>query len=81
MLTRVVGRSNDVIRTPGGKVSVHSFASCCSSIPGCVSTRSRMSDYSLLVKVVPVTESMRAEDLDPLCRSLGKQKTVASHLP
>jgi phenylacetate-CoA ligase len=72
LLTRVVGRSNDVIRTPSGKVSAYSFASVLMQHPGVRQYQiHQLHDHSLTLKIVPAAEDLRVEDFDQLSRSVS----------
>lgn len=74
VLTRIAGRSNDVIRTPSGTVSVSSFASVLMKHPGVRQYQiHQLADYSLTVKIVPTSQELRAQDLEPVSRALGEQ--------
>jgi phenylacetate-CoA ligase len=74
VLTRVVGRSNDVIRTPSGKVNLYSFASVLVQHPGVRQYQvHQLSDHSLVLKIVPATGDLRAEDFAPVSRSVARE--------
>lgn len=65
VLRSLLGRSNDVLRTPDGIVSIYSFASAFSKHPVIRQYQiHQLADYSLVLKVVPSTASATLEDLD-----------------
>lgn len=74
VLTRVVGRSNDVIRTPSGKVSVYSFASVLMQHAGVRQYQiHQLRDHSLTVRIVPATQALSPADFAPVTRALVRE--------
>ncbi len=74
VLARIAGRTNDVIRTPGGKVSVYSFGALVTNHPGVRQFQVHQhADYSVVIKVVPPDGEVRLDDLQPLARSVQNQ--------
>ena len=64
LLKSLLGRSNDVIRTKDGLVSIYSFASAFSAHQAIRQYQiHQLPDYSLLLKVVPSRPDVRLEDL------------------
>lgn len=64
VLKSILGRSNDVLRTPAGLVSIYSFASAFSKHAAIRQYQiHQMVDYSLLLKVVPADASVTLGDL------------------
>lgn len=65
VLRSLLGRSNDVLRTPDGIVSIYSFASAFSKHPVIRQYQiHQLADYSLVLKVVPSTATATLADLD-----------------
>lgn len=74
VLKRIAGRANDVIRTPGGKISVYSFASAFNHHPGVRQYQiHQMPDYSLMVKVVPAKPDLQAQELEPAIQTISEE--------
>lgn len=76
VLKSLLGRSNDVLRTPEGLVSVYSFASAFSKNPAIRQYQiHQLPDYSLVLKVVPssadVVESDFSDALAVLSHEFG----------
>lgn len=64
VLKSLLGRSNDVIRTRDGMVSIYSFASAFSRHPAIRQYQiHQLEDYSLLLKVVPSGPGVTLDDL------------------
>lgn len=64
VLRSLLGRSNDVLRTPRGLVSIYSFASAFSKDPAIRQYQiHQMPDYSLVLKVVPSNPGVTDGDL------------------
>lgn len=85
LLQSLLGRSNDVIRTREGLVSIYSFASAFSKHPAIRQYQiHQLEDYSLLLKVVPsgprVTVSDLAGALDDLSREFNGALPVAAEI-
>lgn len=65
VLRSLLGRSNDVLRTPDGIVSIYSFASAFSKHPVIRQYQiHQLADYSLVLKVVPSTPTATLADLE-----------------
>ena len=74
VLSRVVGRSNDVIRTPSGKISVYSFASVLVQHPGVRQYQlHQLRDHSVTIRIVPATADLRVDDFEPVRRSIAEE--------
>ena len=74
VLTRVAGRSNDVLRTPSGRVSVYSFASVVVQHPGVRQYQlHQRGDHSVTIRIVPATDALRVEDFEPVRRSIAEE--------
>lgn len=64
VLKSLLGRSNDVLRTPDGLVSIYSFASAFSRHPAIRQYQiHQMQDFSLVLKVVPSGADVTVADL------------------
>jgi phenylacetate-CoA ligase len=72
VLKSLLGRSNDVLRTPTGLVSIYSFASAFSKDPAISQYQiHQMADYSLVLKVVPSSDDVTLVDLNSALRVLA----------
>lgn len=74
LLKSLLGRSNDVIRTPDGLVSIYSFASAFSAHQAIRQYQiHQLPDYSLLLKVVPSRPDVRIDDLSGALTELSHE--------
>lgn len=74
LLKSLLGRSNDVIRTREGLVSIYSFASAFSKHPAIRQYQiHQLEDYSLLLKVVPSGPGVTIADLDGALADLSHE--------
>lgn len=74
VLLSLLGRSNDVIRTREGLVSIYSFASAFSKHPAIRQYQiHQLEDYSLLLKVVPSEPGMTVDDLSGALQDLSRE--------
>ncbi|WP_193598114.1 phenylacetate--CoA ligase family protein [Microbacterium sp. YJN-G] len=74
LLNALLGRSNDVIRTKEGLVSIYSFASAFSKHPAIQQYQiHQLEDYSLLLKVVPSGPAVMIEDLGGALADLSRE--------
>jgi len=74
VLKTLLGRSNDVLRTPAGLVSVYSFASAFSKHPAIRQYQiHQLEDYSLVLKVVPSSADVTVDDLGEALRVLSHE--------
>lgn len=85
VLKSLLGRSNDVLRTPSGLVSVYSFASAFSKNPAIRQYQiHQMVDYSLVLKVVPSGANTTLDDLrgalDVLSHEFGGALPVSAEI-
>jgi len=72
LLKSLLGRSNDVIRTREGLVSIYSFASAFSKHPAIRQYQlHQLEDYSLLLKVVPSGPQVTVADLSGALEDLA----------
>lgn len=74
VLKSLLGRSNDVIRTPEGLVSIYSFASAFSAHQAIRQYQiHQLPDYSLLLKVVPSNPGVTIDDLSGALADLSHE--------
>lgn len=74
VLKSLLGRSNDVIRTPDGLVSIYSFASAFSAHQAIRQYQiHQLPDYSLLLKVVPSSPGVTMDDLSGALADLSHE--------
>lgn len=74
VLKSLLGRSNDVIRTPEGLVSIYSFASAFSAHQAIRQYQiHQLPDYSLLLKVVPSSPGVTMDDLSGALADLSHE--------
>ncbi|MFU8945845.1 phenylacetate--CoA ligase family protein [Mycetocola zhadangensis] len=74
VLKSLLGRSNDVLRTPKGSVSAYSFASIFSNNPAIRQYQiHQQSDYSLILRVVPSSTSVTVNHLETALAALAHE--------